>query len=213
MDKSHKFATQYYYTVSGPCVERGTHNSLQREQLEMILDTVYPLSGKPTPFTTLLTSDHGTNMHVTEFDPLTAYQVMLSGQQIEDISNIWTNYSPCPTCARALLSHYSKPEEEKPTLHIAAVYTQSNSLIHFVESLECLGKLIHEGFRVVSWNFDEFKAPKGASAFLDTCNSDIDTYLASSNFTSAYTKLERLVTFIQQLGADPHANLWCTVQL
>ena len=193
------------HAETGPCVDGGTADSLQREQLEKILDTVYPITGNPTPYATLLTPDHGINMYFTEFDPLTAYQVMLGG--IGDASNIWTNYSPCPTCVRALLDKYNKPEDEKPTIHVAGIYTESNSVTHIVESLECLGKLVHGGFSIVPWNF---KAPEGVPAFLDTCNSDIDVYYGNSYFTSAYTKLERLVTFIQQLGANPHANLWCT---
>lgn len=78
-----------------PCVAGSTSNSLQREQLEMILDLIYPITGNPTPFTTLVTPDHGVNMYVNEIYPLTAYQIMLSG--MGDTSNIWSNYSPCPT--------------------------------------------------------------------------------------------------------------------
>ena len=199
------------YTGTGPCVDGGTTDSLQREQLEMILDTVYPITGSPTPYTTLLTPDHGINMYANELSPLTAYQVMLGARGIGDASNIWTNYSPCPTCVHALLDKYNKPEDEKPTIHVAGIYTESNSLSHIMESLECLGKLVHSGFSIVPWNFDEFKAPEDVPVFLNACNLDIDTYYRSSNFTSAYMRLESLVTFIQQLGANPNANSWCTV--
>ena len=199
----------YFVVETGPCVEGGTSNSLQREQLEMILDTIYPITGNPTPFTTLVTPDHGVSMYVDEISPLTTYQVMID--EMGDTSNIWTNYSPCPTCALALLSHYHKSEDEKPTIHVAGVYTESSSLTHVVESLECLGKLVHQGFSIEAWNFDEFKTPEGVPVFLDGCISDINTYYESGNFTSAYMELETVVTFIQQLGQSSHANSWCAV--
>ena len=144
-----------------------------------------------------------------EISPLTSYQVMIN--RMGDTSNIWSSYSPCPTCARALLNHYNKPEDEKPTIHVAGLYTESNSLSHIVESLECLGKLVHMGFSIEPWNFNDFKAPEGVPVFMDVCNSDITTYYESGNFTSAYMELEKIVTFIQQLGQSSHANSWCAV--
>ena len=190
-------------------MDGGTSESLQREQLQAILDTVYPITGNPTPFATIITPDHGANMYTSDIEPLTAYQLMLSS--IGDTSNLWAAYSPCPNCVTALLRHYNKPEDEKPTIHVAGIYTESNSLTHTIKSLQCLGKLVHEGFSVLPWNFNEFKAPEGVSAFLDVCVSDIDTYYANANFTSAYMELESQVTFVQQLGQSSHANSWCTV--
>ena len=195
------------------CVDPETSNSLQRIQLEMILDTVHPVTGNPTPFTTLITPDHGATMYITELNPLIAYQIMLNEFVANNIEtdNIWVNYSPCPTCTTALLNHYNKPEDDKPTIHVAHVYTESNKLTQVIESLQCLAKLKHEGFDIVPWNFNEFKAPQGVPVFVDECISDIDTYYGNVNFTSAYMDLERHTIFIQQLSENPHVNSWCTV--
>ena len=190
-------------------MDSGTTKSLQREQLELILDTVYPATGNPTPFTTLVTPDHGTTMYVDEVNPLNAYQVMLG--EMGETSHIWTSYSPCPQCIRALLNHYNKPEDEKPTIHVAGLYRESNSMMHIVQSLQCLGKLQYEGFSVVPWNFDDFKAPEGVSVFNENCTSDIDSYYGYVNFTSGYLELESQVTFVQQIGSQSHAGSWCTV--
>ena len=92
-----------------------------------------------------------------------------------------------------------------------SVYTESNKLTQVIESLQCLAKLKHEGFDIVPWNFNEFKAPQGVPVFVDECISDIDTYYGNVNFTSAYMDLERHTIFIQQLSENPHVNSWCTV--
>ena len=92
---------------------------------------------------------------------------------IRDSTNIWTNYSPYPTCVHALIGKYNKPDDIKPTVHVARIYTASNGLTHIIESLQCLGKLEHEGFSVQPWNFNELKAPDGVPVFLDTCLSKI----------------------------------------
>ena len=192
-------------------MDGGTSYSLQREQLETILDTVYPITGNPTPYITIVTPDRGTNMYTgNDIDPLTAYQEMLDDiDPGVTVTNIWTNYSPCPTCVRSLINHYNKPEDAKPTIHVAGIYTASNSLTHVIESLKCLGKLEHEGFSVEHWDFNDFKV--GIPVFLDTCISDIDTYIAHSNFTSAYLELKKQVKFVQDIGQSDRAALWCTV--
>ena len=188
-------------------MERGTSISLQKAQLEMILDTVYPATGNPIPFTNIITPDHGTSVYFHELTPLSAYQQML--ERSTETDNIWANYSPCPSCARALLNHYNKPEDDKPTIHVARIYSESNSLTHVVDSFQCLAKLIHEGFDIIPWNFNEFKAPAGVPAFIDTCTSLIDVYYGYGNFTSAYMELENHVRFVQELGQNPNSNSWC----
>ena len=168
----------------------------------MILDTVYPVTGNPTPFTNLVTSDHGTSIYSSEIAPLSAYQQML--ERIGETGNIWTNYSPCPSCVNALVTHFSSGD--KPTIHIARIYTESTSLTHVVESLQCLARLIHMGFDIVAWNFDKFS---GIPAFVNSCTSVIDSYEGDSNFTSMYMELVTQVSFIQELGKNPHASQWC----
>ena len=180
---------------------------MQREQLELILDTVFPVTGNPTPLTILVTPDHGSTMYIDELDPLAAYQVMLGA--MGETTNIWTNYSPCPTCVLALLNHYDKPDDAKPTIHVARIYRESHSMTHIVQSLQCLGKLIYEGFTVVPWNFDDFKAPEDVVVFNDNCTSDITSYYGFSNFMSAYMELTSQVTFMQQIATS--ASSWCTV--
>ena len=61
-----------------------------------------------------------------------------------------------------------------------------------METLQCLARLKHEGFDIVPWNFDEFKAPQGVPVFVDECISVIDTYYGHANFISAYMNLEKL---------------------
>ena len=173
----------------------------------MILDTVHPVTGNPIPFINIITPDHGTTVYYDELSPLSAYRAMLEG--ISETDNIWSSYSPCPSCARALFTHFNKPEVDKPTIHIARIYSESTKLTHVVESFQCLAKLVHEGFAIVPWDFDEFKTHDSIPAFIDICTSVIDAYYGDGNFTSAYMELVSQVTFIQELGQNPHANSWC----
>ena len=173
----------------------------------MILDTVHPVTGNPIPFTNIITPNHGTSIYTNELTPFLAYRDML--EEIAETDNIWANYSPCPTCVQALLRHFNKPEVDKPTIHVARIYSESRKLTHVVESFQCLAKLIHEGFAIVPWDFDSFKVHGGVPAFVDACTSVIDAYYADGNFTSVYMELVSQVTFIQELGQNPHANSWC----
>ena len=186
-------------------MDGGTSYSLQREQLETILDTVYPITENPTPYITIVTPDRGTNMYTgNDIDPHTAYTAMLNDiDPGVTVTNIWTNYSPCPSCVRSLIDQY-KPEDAKPTIYVAGIYTESDSLSHIIESLKCLGTLEHKGFSVEPWNFNDFK-----TGLLDTCVSDIDTYYAHSNFTSAYMELVSHVSFVKHIGETSHAASWC----
>lgn len=181
--------------------------ALEKAQLEMILDTVYPVTRNPIPFTNIITPDHGTIVYYDELSPLSAYRAMLEG--ISETDNIWNSYSPCPSCARALLTHFNKPKLAKPTIHVARIYSESTKLTHVVESFQCLAKLVHEGFAIVPWDFNQFKTRDDIPAFIDTCISLIDAYYGDGNFTSAYMELVGQVTFIQELGQNPHANSWC----
>ena len=189
------------------CVEGETSTSLTKAQLEMILDTVYPVTGNPIPFTNIITPDHGTTVFYNELSPLSAYQELL--EEISETDNIWNSYSPCPSCARALRTYFNKPELVKPTIHVARIYSESTKLTHVVESFQCLAKLIHDGFAIVPWDFDKFKTRDDVPAFTDTCMSVIGAYYGDGNFTSAYMELVSQVTFIQQLGLNPHAHSWC----
>ena len=181
--------------------------SLTSTTLDMILNTLHPTTTSLRPHTTILTPDRGTNMYTDDLTPLSAYQIMLD-TTTGTISNIWANYSPCPSCARKLLDHY-KDGSDKPTIHVARIYTESDDLSHVLESLKCLAKLKHNGFDIVSWNFNEFKAPGGVPKFTDVCTSAITTAYANANFTSELEELGTHVTFIQALGDNSHANSWC----
>ena len=173
----------------------------------MILNTLHPITTGLQPHATILTPDHGTNMFTHDLTPLNAYQTMLD-ITTGTITNIWANYSPCPSCARKLLNHY-KDGGDKPTIHIARIYTESDNLSHIVESLQCLAKLKHNGFNIVAWNFNNFKAPGGVAQFTELCNSGITTAYGNANFTSEFMELESHVTFIQELGENTHADSWC----
>ena len=176
------------------------------------------------PLKTLIIPDRdGDTMYTTESEPLEAYQMMLNKFKVNRIKtgNIWVNYSPCPTCTAALLKHYTgncnnnpgseDDRNDKPTIHIASIYTKSSNMTDIMETLQCLARLKHEGFDIVPWNFDEFKAPQGVSVFVDECISVIDTYYGHDNFISAYMNLEKLLMFAKQLGENPHAGSWCTM--
>lgn len=194
------------------CVLNGVNEfSLKRTTLEMILNTLHPTTTRLRPHATILTPDHGVNMFINDLaiddGPLNAYRSMLD-TTTETISNIWANYSPCPSCTRKLLKYY-KDGGDKPTIHVARIYTKSDDLSHVLESLQCLAKLKRNGFNIVAWNFNDFKAPGGAAKFTEVCNSAIATAYTNANFTSEFMDLESHVTFIQELGDSTHANSWC----
>ena len=187
----------------------------------MILETVYPITGNSMPYKTLITPDHGDTMYTTESEPLNAYKMMLNKFKVDRIKpgNIWVNYSPCPTCTAALLTHYgscnnnpgSEDAHKKPTIHIARIYNNSKymNMTESMETFQCLAKLKHEGFDIVPWNWTEFKAPRGDPVFAENCTSLIDKYDGHVNFRSAYNELEKLLMFAKQLGKNPHAGSWC----
>lgn len=194
------------------CVPGGTEYALQKTQLETILDTLYPATGNPVPFATIVTPNHGTDMYKQEISPLTAYQVMLGIHAPEDIKHIWANFAPCPNCARALISHFSKKtEDEKPVIHIAQVIdsAQNKNFTHIIDSMKCLARLKKENFDIQAWNFNEFKGPDDNPAFIAACNMLITEYYAYANFTSALEDLLTHVTFIEQLGENPYVHTWC----
>lgn len=191
------------------CVPYGNTYSLQKAQLEMLLDTVYPSTGNPVPFSTILTPNHGTEMFVEETNHPRAYQIMLNKYTSTDINHIWASYAPCPTCVRALISHFNK-ETDKPVIHVARIIdlTDNVTFTHVLDTLKCLGRLQHEGFGIQPFNFTEFK--KRDPPFSESCNSLITTYNNSgSNFTSAIEDLGTRVAFVNQLGQSTHAHSWC----
>ena len=141
-------------------------------------------------------------------NPLGAYQSMFEGTTTE-ITNIWANYSPCSSCVHKLLDHY-KEGDSKPTIHVARIFTNSSdNLSDAVTSLQCLAKLGSKGFKVVTWNFSAFHTPSDVPVLTDECISAITTAYTHVNFTSTLMELERHVTFIQELGENPHASSWC----
>ena len=183
-----------------------TGGALTHSKLDTILDTVYPINTNLIPHETILTPDHGKTLYYNEVDePLDAYRRMIE-ETTGEITTIWANYSPCPSCVRKLLDVFK--EGDKPTIYFARVYKETETLSDIVTSLQCLGKLQHKGFSVVAWNFDTFK---GDSVLTSECTSAITSAYTKENFTSALMELGRHVTFIQQLGDNTHASSWCEV--
>ena len=187
-------------------MNEGTDASLKRSQLEMILNTLYPQSGSQV-FATLITPNHGRNMYFTETDPpINIYRNLINDiehSQVGETGNIWANYSPCPQCAMALLNHYNKPGNDKPTIHVARIYTASNKFSDAVRSLQCLAKLEHVGFSIVPWDFEAFK-----QFVSESCVQEIDEH-NNQNFFNEYQELVRQLVFINQLSQSSHANSWC----
>lgn len=195
------------HTEEIECIIGGTEDSrLIGSKLETILNTLSPVTTSFRPHETIITANHGRNLYIHELDkPLRAYQDMLEATT-DEITNIWANYSPCPSCVRKLLSHYNKEEDNKPKIHVARIYTNGEELSQIVTSLECLGKLANKGFEVVPWNFNTFR---DVSFLTDECKSIINEAYKHENFTSTYMELDSLVTFINELGDSTHASSWC----
>ena len=110
-----------------------------------------------------------------------------------------------PLCAKALLNHY-KPDSgiEKPTIHVAGIYTASNKFSDAVESLQCLAKLEHVGFSILPWDFNAFKQFVSESA----CMQEINEH--HENNSIEYMKLVAQLGFIHQISEkNSHANSWC----
>ena len=198
------------------CVlNEATDMSLNLSTLEKVLNTFSPdLSTLPharRPSVNILTPDHGRNVYVGAGDHEVAYQMMLtSGRFSNSTSHIWANYSPCRKCAHMLLNHTFKLGEgnNKPTLHVATVYSKTSNLSDIVQSLQCLAKLKHEGFEIETWNLEEFNGAEG-TPLNNSCAEAITTAYGRADFTSAYMDLEINVKFIKQLGDSPHASSWC----
>ena len=183
-----------------------TGGKLTLSKLDTILDTVYPINPNLIPHETILTPDHGKTLYDNDIEPLDPYRRMIE-ETTGEITTIWANYSPCPSCVRKLLDAFK--EGDKPTIYFARVYyNETEKLSGIVTSLQCLGKLQHKGFSVVAWNFDTFK---GDSVLTSECTSAITSAYTKENFTSALMELEGHATFIQELGKNPHASSWCEV--
>lgn len=184
------------------CVAEGTQYSLKKSQLEIILNTVYSQTGGQV-HTTLITPDQGRDVYTHEVKPLEAYQVMIS--TVGQPSNIWANYSPCRDCVLALTKNYRK-STNKPTVHIAKIYTESSQFRDAVEALQCLAKLKHVGFSLEEWNFVEFNKTVISDS---TCKEEINERFRNAQFNIEYTKLTSQLEFIRQISESPHANSWC----
>ena len=179
------------------CLEEGTDNSLSKSQIERILDTVYPEVGKPT----LITPDGGKTMYFHDTDPTIAYQHLIGANHVTD--NIYANYSPCRFCV-LLLQHLFIGVEDKPTIHVGRIYITQNTLKDAIMDLQCLARLIHDGFNIVAWNFDSFK-----SSLTEDCADEIDGRIKNVDFDREYMNLVTQVDFIRELGTNRHANTWC----
>ena len=181
----------------GHCVNGSTGNRLTKPDLKKILETVYPHT---ETLPTLITADGGKNMFINASEPLQAYREMRNHAQTPP-SNIWANYSPCLNCIKSLVNaRYS----EKPTIHVASIYTEKNTFRDAVETLQCLAKLQHMGFAIQAWNFTEFKL-----YMTEECGKVIDDQLENEQFSSEYMKLETQVDIIRQLSENPRVSSWC----
>lgn len=184
------------------CVAEGTQYSLKKSQLEIILNTVYSQTGGQV-HTTLITPDQGKDVYTDEVNPLRAYQIMIG--EVGQPSNIWANYSPCPDCVHALIKNYEK-STNKPTVHIAKIYTKSTQFNDTVEALQCLAKLKHVGFSLVEWNFAELNKTVISDS---TCKEEINERLRKKQFMTEYMKLASQLEFVRQISESSHANSWC----
>ena len=180
-------------------MDPSTGQSLRISDLEIILDTLtlHPEVGRPT----VITPDHGLNTYVHDVDPMKAYQLLTARTDVAD--DIWTNYSPCQFCAKALIRHFEKLND-KPTVHVGRIYVENNSLEDTIDTLHCLGKMQHLGFKIVAWDFNAFK-----STLTEPCQTLITEHTKETHFMNEYSKLERQVKFIHKLGRIPDASTWC----
>ena len=200
---------------TGNCIPNSSSgdDSLQVSQLETIMDTIHPISGNLVPNLTLVTPDHFATVYDDEFDPHNSYVAMLSPSDVT-INFIWTNYAPCTLCVHSLINEYDKPELAKPTIYIGRLVHDSASrdLKQVVRALQCMARLVHEGFEIRAWNINEFKQPMAldSAVFTSTCNTKIDDYTSDAGFNSALSDLSSLVDFIKEIGANAHANTWCS---
>ena len=177
-------------------------------KLTKFLNTIHPVNGNRLPTWNLITADRFTKVYANELDPNALYTRILSQTPVEDLEVIWTNYAPCPDCAKSLITKYDKPELAKPIIYIGRLVndTASRDMKHVIRVLQCMAKLIHKGFEIRAWNVNEFKE---AAVFTVACNTKIDEFNSNSNFTSAVSYLRSLQDFVGELGRNDHANTWC----
>ena len=189
-------------------------NSLDDSKLTKFLNTIYPVnrSLSKLPNWNLVAHDHFTTVHANELNPNTLYNHMLN-QKSPLPNEIWTNYAPCPDCVQTLIKNYEK-QEDKPMIYIGRLVKSQNTT-QVIRALQCMARLIHEGFEIGAWNINEFKQPLGAAIFTNACNTEIDKFNANEGFRLALLYLSNLVDFVKEIGGlveniNMHVHTWCT---
>ena len=68
----------------------------------------------------------------------------------------WLTNSPCPQCARNFMERYAK-SAKKPTIYITHFYSRPPSgAQQQEEAIECLAKMMHNGFTFLLWDWTQF---------------------------------------------------------
>ena len=199
---------------NGPhtCIDNPNSRSLDVSKLKKFMNTIHPVCNEGRlPNWNLITKDHFTTMYANELNPNALYTDMLQ----ESLPKmIWTNYAPCLDCVQTLIKEYK--DEAKPIIYIGRlVKSQDQDTTQVVRALQCMARLIHEGFEIRAWNINKFKQPLDSAVFTDACNTEIDKFNANEGFRLALLYLSNLVDFIKKIGKkeeniNMHVHTWCT---
>ena len=69
---------------------------------------------------------------------------------------IWLTNSPCTQCARNFIVRYAK-SKQKPTIYVAHFYSSPpRGPRQQEEAIECLAKMMYNGFTVILWDWIKF---------------------------------------------------------
>ena len=68
----------------------------------------------------------------------------------------WITNTQCPSCARHMMEWYRNCPT-KPVIRVVHFYSRlPNGPAEQEEAIECLAKMIHEGFKFLLWDWDKF---------------------------------------------------------
>ena len=186
---------------------------MTQEDLQQVINTVEIVFGTRSTLKTFVTVEYGSSMY-SEFEPLIALILLYSNYEGPSNSKtlpdkLWMSKSPCPACAKRIISDYHK-EEVKPTVYVASLFT-GNNFIESLESLKCLVKLMYLNYTVLPWDWNEFRE----HLHNEDCRNAIGIALENEGFVEKQKELLTVLEFAQELTRLPENIIedWCPVAL
>ena len=150
-----------------------------------MIDTVTKIFGGTSFAKTILVDDHGLDTYFSQSGTHAEDNfIQANTNRLSRIKKLWINNTPCPACAKLLIKAYANTAS-KPTIYAAHFYGGSSAN----HSLQCLAKMIKEGFRIMPICWKVFKRRMTDQG----CKNDIDKALRDNKFVKKMKTLKETI--------------------